>query len=540
MKHPIRALSLVIGGLMLMPASQASESWFEVELIIFERVGESTKQQFKDPLKQFSVTKSIDIVDNAFYGVTKPCPVLSQFERFSITPLPALNTQIDSIEPVLDTPAQTNDEQTTNTAPASTLEDELIGPSEKTIVECIAPDDSLLTEAFNIMAIRQQERLSLDSAKDDSAVSAQTSDTLSLAQQLTSGNPALVTPPLQEEDTTVNSSDPSNDLVIPEELDVIAPTYNPDIYVAYPQTFDFNGVSYQSIPAAERKYQTPLTVFQTIEQLPQDTAIGLTKEESDDAQPTLVHTPESPYLLDQSRLEMTELVKKMRWQKSTKPIMHIGWRQPTLARHLAKPIHLFAGEDFSKQYNEQGQDKARLLAEADALAESKMLEQTDIVATTIEQVVDKLPNEVETINQPLPAINIQEIVAELAQDETTDTKPLWRFDGFLKIYLNHYLFIETDFDLRKIEQVAQQIAADDVDNLSSDTVVMTTESHASNMLEYAQQRTRLVNQLTSHPMKQHRRVRSKEIHYFDHSTMGMIIQIRRFKIPEPITEIASE
>ncbi|WP_435277081.1 CsiV family protein [Psychrobium sp. nBUS_13] len=530
MKHPISALSLMIGGLMLMPASQASESWFEVELIIFERVGESTKQQFKDPLKQFSAMKSIDIVDNAFYGVTKPCPVLSQFERFSLTPLPALNTQIDSIEPVLDTPALTNDEQTTK----------LIAPPEKTIVECIAPDDSLLTEAFNIRAIRQQERLSLDSVKDNSVISAQTSDTLSLAQQLTSGNPALVTPPLEEEDTTVNSSDVSNDLVKPEELDVIAPTYNPDIYVAYPQTFDFNGVSYQSIPAAERKYQTPLTVFQTIEQLPQDAASGLTKEEPDDAQPALVHTPESPYLLDQSRLEMTELVKKMRWQKSTKPIMHIGWRQPTLARHLAKPIHLFAGEDFSNQYNEQGQDKARLLAEADALAESKMLEQTDMVATTVEQAVDKLPNEVETINQPLPAINIQEIVAELAQDETTDTKPLWRFDGFLKIYLNHYLFIETDFDLRKIEQVEQQIAADDVDNLSNDTVVMTTESQASNMLEYAQKRTRLVNQLTSHPMKQHRRVRSKEIHYFDHSTMGMIIQIRRFKIPEPITEIAPE
>ncbi len=540
MKHPIRALSLVIGGLMLMPASQASESWFEVELIIFERVGESTKQQFKDPLKQFSATKSIDIVDNAFYGVTKPCPVLSQFERFSLTPLPVLNTQIDSIEPVLDAPALTNDGQTTNTAPASTLEDELIAPPEKTIVECIAPDDSLLTEAFNIREIRQQERLSLDSAKDDSAVSAHTSDTLSLAQQLTSGSPALITPPLEEEDTTANSTDVSNDLVKPEELDVIAPTYNPDIYVAYPQTFDFNGVSYQSIPAAERKYQTPLTVFQTIEQLPQDAAIGITKEESDDVQPALVHTPESPYLLDQSRLEMTELVKKMRWQKSTKPILHIGWRQPTLARHLAKPIHLFAGEDFSNQFNEQGQDKARLLVEADALAESKMLDQTDMVANIVEQAVDKLPDEVETINQPLPAINIQEIVAELAQDETTDTKPLWRFDGFLKIYLNHYLFIETDFDLRKVEQVEQQIAADDVDNLSNDTVVMTTESQASNMLEYAQQRTRLVNQLTSHPMKQHRRVRSKEIHYFDHSTMGMIIQIRRFKIPEPITQIASE
>ncbi|MGB1299494.1 MAG: hypothetical protein ACPG8A_14515, partial [Psychrobium sp.] len=154
MKHPIRALSLMISGLMLMPTSQASESWFEVELIIFERIGESTKQQFKDPLKHFSVTKSIDIVDEAFYGVTMPCPVLSQFERFSLTPLPKLDPQPDSIEPALEATAVAIDEQVTNTVPALNVEDELIVSPEKIIVECIAPDDSLLTQAFTIRAQR--------------------------------------------------------------------------------------------------------------------------------------------------------------------------------------------------------------------------------------------------------------------------------------------------------------------------------------------------------------------------------------------------
>lgn len=540
MKHPIRALSLMISGLMLMPTSQASESWFEVELIIFERIGESTKQQFKDPLKHFSVTKSIDIVDEAFYGVTMPCPVLSQFERFSLTPLPKLDTQLDSLTPAPDATTDDINEQVTKKVSALNTEDELIASPEKTIVECIAPDDSLLTQAFTIRAQRQQERLSLDSAIEPAVVSGDIDETLSLAQQLGSTDDVSTGLIFEEDSPTTLVSSDTNSLDEADVRDVPTPTYNPDVYVAYPQTFDFNGVSYKSIVATERKYQTPLTVFQTIEQLPLDGSIALTQDESSDIQPALVHNPESPYLLDESRLEMTELVKKMRWQKSTKPLMHVGWRQPTLARHLAKPIHLFAGEDLSNQYNEQGQDKVRLLAEANTLAENQVHEQTNIKSTNVEQAPHQLPEDEETFNQPLPSINIQEIVAELAQDKTTDPIALWRFDGFLKIYLNHYLFIETDFDLRKVEQVEQLIAVDDVVNLSNDTLELTADSPAHSELEVTEQQTELVNQLTSHPMKQHRRVRSKEIHYFDHSTMGMIIQIRRFKIPDPITEVVSE
>ena len=278
MKHPIRALSLMISGLMLMPTSQASESWFEVELIIFERIGESTKQQFKDPLKHFSVTKSIDIVDEAFYGVTMPCPVLSQFERFSLTPLPKLDTQLDSIAPALDATAVAIDEQVINTVPALNTEDELIASPEKTIVECIAPDDSLLTQAFTIRTQRQQERLSLDSAIEPAVVSGDIDETLSLAQQLGSTDDVSTGLILEEDSPTTLVSSDTNSLDEADVRDVPTPTYNPDVYVAYPQTFDFNGVSYKSIVATERKYQTPLTVFQTIEQLPLDGSIALTQD----------------------------------------------------------------------------------------------------------------------------------------------------------------------------------------------------------------------------------------------------------------------
>ena len=40
--------------------------------------------------------------------------------------------------------------------------------------------------------------------------------------------------------------------------------------------------------------------------------------------------------------------------------------------------------------------------------------------------------------------------------------------------------------------------------------------------------------------QQNRRVISGEIHYFDHPYMGMIVQIRRHKRPEPEAEISSD
>lgn len=91
-------------------------------------------------------------------------------------------------------------------------------------------------------------------------------------------------------------------------------------------------------------------------------------------------------------------------------------------------------------------------------------------------------------------------------------KPLqpWFLDGFLKVHLDHYLYINADFNVfnqNKIKTLIDENKMDDV---------------------------KLIN------FSQNRRVISGEIHYFDHPYIGMIVQIRRFDPTKPADEAVSQ
>ncbi|MGB1296722.1 MAG: CsiV family protein [Psychrobium sp.] len=549
MKHPISALSLLVSSLMFTSTSHASESWFEVEVIVFERLGQQTKQQFKDPVKHFKTDKSIRIVDDAFYGTAAPCPTLSQFERFSL--LPKKTVTDESIETLADQAVDNTTALATEPSQIS-IENADAAPEIK-IIDCVAPDDILLQQAFVEKAKREETRaLLIDPSVADSDQGIDNASNISLAQQLTGEQPSQIDAEAQSAALESTETESTSDEHTTESLqaqglndsEALEPVYNPDVYIPYPTEFEFNGVHYRAIEQQQRRQKAPLTVFQTIEQ--DDAETTEPQINTDEDKPALNHNPEAPYLLDQSRLEMSELVKKLRWQKDTKPLLHLGWRQPTLARHLAKPIHLFAGEDYSKEFDATGRDKARLAQEA-ALANEKLaLEgQSQGESVVNEYSASETLIEQNSLTEPLPSTNIEDIVAELKAQQPVEEQPLWRLDGLLKIYLNHYLFIETDFDLRKVEQV-KQLFNDNVNGEYSEQAHVVSDAFSNQVNDAmdaedadATPHTRFVSQLTSHPMKQHRRVRSKEIHYFDHSTLGMIIQIRRFKIPEPPTEPAS-
>lgn len=91
-------------------------------------------------------------------------------------------------------------------------------------------------------------------------------------------------------------------------------------------------------------------------------------------------------------------------------------------------------------------------------------------------------------------------------------KPLqpWFLDGFLKVHLDHYLYITADFNIFNQNPIAR----------------FTEESKTNHM--------NLIN------FSQNRRVISGEIHYFDHPHIGMIVQIRRFDPTKPADEAISQ
>lgn len=507
MKHHLSTLTWLIGGALISNTALATQSWFEVEVILFERLGEKSSEQFISAIKQFNLENTLTVQDDAVFGLLQDCPQLSQFERFSLLP----TQDIALIDEVFVNALLVKSQDSTAAITASVPKLEI--PPEMVAKQCIAPNDNLLKQAFTIQAQRLSDN----------------------GQDITVPKTARPSEPIVDNQLSLEEPSLSEQLIRPP-TDMLneAVTFDPTIFVPFPISFSFNGTQYESVPKPAAIKTLPLTIKQTHEVVAAsaNTSLDVDGNQVQDTT-SLIHNPDAPYLLDDAHLEMTELAKKFRWQKSTKPLLHIGWRQPMLARHLAKPIHLFAGKDFSADFDVLGNDKHAPEAQMDA--------DEDAQATFVTQAFIKNENIQET--SFLPSVKISDIVAQLTlENNDTTQSPIWQLDGLLKIYLNHFLFIESDFDLRKVEQVK-------MDKEIEDNAIAFIEEDAAqpvSLIKKTEQLTvdinpvdsdnldniQFVTKLTSHPMKQHRKVRSTEIHYFDHPTMGMVIQIRRFKIPE--------
>lgn len=170
-------------------------------------------------------------------------------------------------------------------------------------------------------------------------------------------------------------------------------------------------------------------------------------------------------LLANDKLQLTPQREKLTEHASFKPLLHLAWRMPVDSKAKALPIHLIAGEDLSL---------------------------------------------------PMPS------------DELSNTppEPKWTIDGNFKIYVDHYLFIDSQLIVR--QKVTQDIPLE--------TNQETIEDIDGNVQIIKQ--NELINPVSTHKktviteslFDQNRRLRSGEIHYFDHPLMGMIVQIR--KIPK--------
>jgi len=98
------------------------------------------------------------------------------------------------------------------------------------------------------------------------------------------------------------------------------------------------------------------------------------------------------------------------------------------------------------------------------------------------------------------------------------TQP-WFLDGIFKVHLDHYLYINSEFNLVSANTSTKSI------NSSK------AKSDTNSKLEQGEQ---VIS------FRQDRRVITGEIHYFDHPHMGMVVQIRRFDPTKPADEAVSQ
>ncbi|QUM76631.1 hypothetical protein HWV00_10535 [Moritella sp. 24] len=286
-----------------------------------------------------------------------------------------------------------------------------------------------------------------------------------------------------------------------------------------------------------------------------------------------------------NELQLAEQFTALNDHANYNVVLHTAWRMQPKARNAAIPIRLFAGQNYQQSYKQNGDAiiKKVLPVEASVITEdlasinnvdsANNVIDLDNAATINDGIVIKTTN-AETV---VETVVVDNVPAEAAT-------PVWKIDGELTIYLEHYLYAKTDLFVRKEgtktltapemitsksmnKEVATNIEKVDLLELlgihlepkqanHQDILLANAQAEAENFVidevvpeqvltedglvladDNALPQGKKIPFLNSYPMQQLRVIRSGEIHYLDHPMFGMLIQIRKYEPPMPeVTE----
>ncbi|MDP5211665.1 CsiV family protein [Pseudoalteromonas tunicata] len=171
------------------------------------------------------------------------------------------------------------------------------------------------------------------------------------------------------------------------------------------------------------------------------------------------------YLLAPSQLQFNDVITRLRNQ-GLKPLLHTGWRFSEAPEKRAPTYRLIAGKNFSANYDYLGFLRAGAVSSLGGERAIVQDNRSDLAPFLISN-------------------------SALQNNDDKKEQSTWQLDGTIKLYVQHYLFIDAEFNFR--DEDGQLL------------------------------------QLNNALFQQFRRVYSGDVHYLDHPKFGMIIQIRRFK-----------
>jgi hypothetical protein len=204
-----------------------------------------------------------------------------------------------------------------------------------------------------------------------------------------------------------------------------------------------------------------------------------------------------PYLAESQALQLTDIANKIRRQSGNQLLLHTSWRQAPVTERRAIASRWFGGRNFSEQFDYWGQPKTvSLVNDPIFLPTNAPVANRSLAAKTSTQAHEIMHN-IEQLLQQLKANNQLPDSTDSPLVSVSNGDPLalrnlpdqvWQLDGLFKLHLDHYLFVNTEFNLR--------LPAN--------------------------------NELQTIYVRQSRRVISGEIHYLDHPHLGIVLQIRRY------------
>jgi len=206
-------------------------------------------------------------------------------------------------------------------------------------------------------------------------------------------------------------------------------------------------------------------------------------------------------VLPAAEYRLLEIVARLIKSSRYELLLHAAWRQPGLDLEQVLPIWLKGGRIYGNEY-------------------ISIDSQIELVDDTT-QAVDGENSAAKTYEfdeQSLESLELQ----LLEKQNTQNHDGLYEFEGKITISLSRYLHTYTDLILRR-------------PRLSVDPVLNNAPLQAYAAANAAD--TRILN---NHRLKEHRRMRSKNLHDFGHREFAMLILTTPCKVAESFEEAAIE
>lgn len=201
--------------------------------------------------------------------------------------------------------------------------------------------------------------------------------------------------------------------------------------------------------------------------------------------------------LPRSQWQLTDAYNKLANHAGFTPMVHVAWRQDDSGRAALPLLRVSAGRDYSDRFNADG---------------------TPITAQP-------------TTPTNATASNTESQWDEQSLDTRSPRQPLYELDGTLRVYVQHYLFVEADMVLR--EPSERRALVEDIIDMPLQTsdaqqgAATSTNNVQVAGLEKVKKQYHIQRFLQPYAFTHKRRMRSGETHYLDNPMMGMIIQVRK-------------
>lgn len=184
------------------------------------------------------------------------------------------------------------------------------------------------------------------------------------------------------------------------------------------------------------------------------------------------------HVVPKANLQLMDIAENIATSPQYELLLHTGWRQPGLEKSQALPIWIKVDRRFSNHL----------------MSMDDKIELTETTQMTTEETPTALDN-ITVAQAPSP----------------TETSEWYEVEGKITVSLARYLHVYTDLVLRKPRR-------------SIDSQLKITDSDAVLHENLADTKT-----LDNHRLKEHRRMRSKTLHYLDNPAFSMLIFITPYE-----------